>query len=49
MTVKELKENLKNIALHFNVSQRSAQKWLKDLGLNRTVKQAHKINRSLIK
>ena len=39
----------KNIALHFNVSQRSVQIWLKELGLNRTGKQAYKINKKFNK
>lgn len=49
--IKMAKNNIstKNIALHFNVSQRSAQKWLKELGLNRTVKQACKINKKFNK
>lgn len=43
--IKMAKNNIstKNIALHFNVSQRTAQKWLKKLGLNRTLNDAAKI------
>ena len=43
--IKMAKNNIstKNIALHFNVSQRTVQKWLKKLGLNRTLSEASKI------
>ena len=39
----------KEIAVEFGVTQRSVQKWLKALGLNRSISQAHKLRRQLIK
>lgn len=39
----------KEIAVEFSVTQRSVQKWLKALGLNRSISEAHKLRTQQIK